>query len=198
MPAAAEDPFPGLGLVGGNGHHVHHLVPIAYRGEIEDLPGAAEAQEVAVAFDETGDREPAGKLDHLGALTDVGGDLLVAAHRRDGEAGHRDGFGIAEGRVHRGHLAAAQHQVGGRHGRCFSRRVVRWFGWAAAGQRQRRKGGYDDPADKLVYCRHVASESVRVEAGTLAPAGRERKPGPQRGSAGRSPGQTTGRSLGAR
>ena len=52
VPAAPEYPVPVLGGIHRNGHLRHDVLPALCAGQIENLLGAAQAQKVAVAFDE--------------------------------------------------------------------------------------------------------------------------------------------------
>ncbi len=79
MPAAADDPFAGLGPLGGAGDLGHDLVPGAGFAQIEAEPVFADAGEVAVAFDESGNGELAVQVDDLGLRADPLGGIGVAA-----------------------------------------------------------------------------------------------------------------------
>src|SRR5580658_7861973 len=83
MPAAANDPFAGLGLLDSAGHLGDDLVPGAGFAQVQTQAVFADAGEVPVAFDETGDGELAMQVDDLGLWADPFGGVGIAAQRRD-------------------------------------------------------------------------------------------------------------------
>ncbi len=114
VPAPAENPVAGLGVSYGDLDHGDDLVPVGGPGQVERHLGESEVGEVAVAFDESGNRQPAVQVDDLGRLSHVRGDFLVASHRDDSIAGHRDGLGFGNRIVHSDDPSVPEYQVGRR------------------------------------------------------------------------------------
>jgi hypothetical protein len=108
MPAAALDPLAWFRLLRGGRHHRHDLVPVRHVHEIERHLRQAEVHEVAMAFDQSRNRELTGEIDHRGAGSDVALNLGVAADGRNAIAAHRDRLRLRH-RIVDGHdLAVAQ------------------------------------------------------------------------------------------
>src|ERR1039457_6209251 len=79
VPAAADNPFAGLGLFGGAGHLSDDVVPGAGFAEVEAHAEFADAGEMSVAFDEAGNGQHAVEVDDSGVgAGPLGGDAIGA------------------------------------------------------------------------------------------------------------------------
>ena len=113
MPAAADDPLAGFGLLDGARDLGDDLVPRAGFAEVEAHAELAEAGEVAVSLDEAGDGGHAVEVDDLGAGADPFGGVGVAAHAGDGFAADGERLDDGSGGAHGDDLAVAEDEVGG-------------------------------------------------------------------------------------
>ena len=66
MTASAQDPLAGFRLGDSIRDHGDHFVPVLDVHQIEVQLGPADAREVGMALDETGNRERAVQIDHCG------------------------------------------------------------------------------------------------------------------------------------
>ncbi len=118
VPAPAEDPVAGLGLFGGLRDEGHDLVPGPGLGQIEDHLGGAEAREVAVALDKSGDGQGPAEIEDLGPFAH---EALVAvlAAAQGGDAAFAGGQpgGCRDLVVHGHDLGVHEDEVDGRDGR---------------------------------------------------------------------------------
>ena len=113
VPAAADDPFAGFGLLDGAAHLGHDVVPGAGFAQIEAHAEFAHAGEVSVAFDEAGNGQHAVEVDDFGVGTDPLGGSAVCAER--GDFAGADGDRLRGGRagVHGDDFPVAEDEVGG-------------------------------------------------------------------------------------
>ncbi len=113
MPAAADDPLAGLGLLDGAGDLGDDIVPGAGFAEVEAHAEFADAGEVAVAFDEARDGELAMEIDDFGVGPDPTLRGAVGAEGGNFIAAHRDGLRGGRGGIHGDDLAVAEDEVRG-------------------------------------------------------------------------------------
>ena len=113
VPAAADDPLAGLGLLDGAADLGHDVVPGAGFAQIEAHAEFADAGEVSVAFDEAGNGEHAVEIDDLGVGADPLGGGAVCAERGDFAGADGDRLRGRRAGAHGDDLAVAQDEVGG-------------------------------------------------------------------------------------
>jgi hypothetical protein len=101
----------GPGLFGGARHLRHNVVPGPRLAQIEALAVFADPGEMAVAFNETGNRELPFQIDDLGIRTDPLGGVGIGPEAGDLVAAHGDGLRGGRRRVHGDDLPVSQHQV---------------------------------------------------------------------------------------
>src|SRR5437016_817365 len=111
MPPAADDPFPGLRLFDGARHLIDNFVPRPRLAQIEPHAKFADAGEVSMPFDESGNGEHAVKVDDLGVGPDPLRRLVIRAERRYSVTAHRYGLCHRPRGTHRYYLAVAQDQI---------------------------------------------------------------------------------------
>ena len=112
VPAAPEDPGAGVGSACGSGNLADDFFPVRGGGKIQDFPGAAQVEKMAVALDEARQGQASVQFDDLGFRADIGIDVGIAAHCFDSVTVDRNRFGFADHGIHRDHLAAPEHQIG--------------------------------------------------------------------------------------
>ena len=113
VPAAADDPLAGLGLLDRAAHLRHDVVPGAGFAQVEAHAEFADAGEVPVAFDEAGNGQHAVEIDDLGVGTDPLRGSAIGAERGDLAGADGDRLRGGRGGVHGDDLAVAQDEVRG-------------------------------------------------------------------------------------
>src|SRR6185437_4611057 len=103
-------PLAGLGLFYRASYLRHDVVPRARFAKVETEPVLADAGEVAVAFDESGNGELSVKVDDFGLWALQPGHLRIGADRDDLVAANRDRLSRRLSGIHRDHLPALQDQ----------------------------------------------------------------------------------------
>ena len=101
VPAAPDDPFSGLGSLGGSRNHRDNVIPALRFAQVEAHAELADSGEVAVTFDESGDGEPSLQVDNSGFRPGQAVDFSIAAHGRDPVATDRDGLHHGRGGLER-------------------------------------------------------------------------------------------------
>ena len=111
MPSATDDPLPRSRLLRGLTHHRDNLVPALGWHQLEAELGFADAVEMAMAFDEPGNHQRAGEVDHLRVGTDVLLDLGVGADKLDLVAANGDRLPFGLRGVDRDDAAVAEDEA---------------------------------------------------------------------------------------
>ncbi|KPK75150.1 MAG: hypothetical protein AMJ79_12405, partial [Phycisphaerae bacterium SM23_30] len=112
VPAAADDPRAGLGVLGGVGDESDDFVPGAGRPEVDTHERFAQTHKVAVTVDKAGQGELTIEVDDPGAGADVWFDLMIAADGDEGVAAGGEGPGPGPGGVHGDDFAVQENQIG--------------------------------------------------------------------------------------
>ncbi len=111
VPPAANDPLARLRAGHGLGHQVDQILVGCRSHEVQLQPGLAEPHEVAMPFDEPGNRETASQVDDLRLPPDVGLDLGVTPHEQNPFSADRHGLCFRQGLIYGHHAPAAQDEV---------------------------------------------------------------------------------------
>ena len=112
MPAATADELSGTGASGRLLDYRHDVGPAPDTGQVELQHGVADAQQVAVPFDEPRNRQAAVEVDDLRLVADVTIELGGAADRHDAVAADRQRLHLGDQIVHGDDRPIPQHQVG--------------------------------------------------------------------------------------
>jgi len=112
MPPPTENPLARLRLVNRLFHEGDDLVPVLHVAQIEVEHGRPEAGEVAMPFDESGNRPPAREVDHPGLRVNVATDFRVCAHSENAIASNRDRFDFAVSIIDRRDFPVTQDEIG--------------------------------------------------------------------------------------
>ena len=121
VPAAPDDPLPGLRLLDRLGDHRDDLAPARRLHQLQVQLCLADAVEVAVALDEARDDELPLRVDHLRRGADVALDVVAGAERLDAIAADGDRLHLGHPVLHRHDLRVGDDEVGRLRGRLLRR-----------------------------------------------------------------------------
>ena len=114
VPAAADDRFAGLGLLGRGGHKGHDVVPAMGLRQVQAQLGFAEARKMHMGVDPARSRQLAAEIDDLGGRADIPRNRSARPHRFDAVAPNSQSLDFRPGRIHRDDAAIGQDEIGGR------------------------------------------------------------------------------------